>query len=189
MRRPSRVWSVFASATTAASTSPLRYRTCPSPSRSTVIIPAGTSRSPPDKKFTAPLCRRRAVRTITFRLIGRRRWTALPQEAPCDHHALHLVGALVDLGDLRVAHHPLDGEVLGVARSPEQLHGVGGHLHRDVGGEGLRRGGDAGDVRPSLLPRGRGGVGQKPRRLGPERQGGEDELPALEARDRRPELL
>src|SRR3954454_19530435 len=100
MRRPSRVWSVFASATTAASTSPLRYRTCPSASRSTVIIPAGTSRSPPDKKLTAPLCRRRAVRTITLRLIGRRRWTPLLQEAPCDHHALHLVGALVDLGGL-----------------------------------------------------------------------------------------
>ena len=42
----------------------------------------------------------------------------LLQQAPCDHHALHLVGALVDLGDLGVAHHPLDREVLRVAAPP-----------------------------------------------------------------------
>src|SRR3954470_7326002 len=36
---------------------------------------------------------------------------ALLQETPCDHHALHLVGALVDLGDLGVAHHALHREV------------------------------------------------------------------------------
>src|SRR3954453_19838617 len=146
MRRPSRVCSVFASATTAASTSPLRYRTCPSASGSTVIIPAGTSRSPPDKKFTAPLCGRRAVRTITLRLIGRRRWPRLLEEAPCDHHALHLVGALVDLGDLGVAHHALHREVLRVTGPAEELDRVRGHLHGDVGRERLRRGGDAGDV-------------------------------------------
>ena len=63
----------------------------------------------------------------------------LLQQAPRDHHALHLVGALVDLGDLGVAHHPLDREVLGVAGAAEQLDGVGGHLHGDVGGERLGR--------------------------------------------------
>ena len=61
-------------------------------------------------------------------------------EAPGDHHALHLVGALVDLGDLGVAHHPLDREVLRVAGPAEQLDGVRGHLHGDVGRERLGRG-------------------------------------------------
>jgi hypothetical protein len=32
--------------------------------------------------------------------------------------ALHLVGAFVDLGDLGIAHHPLDREVAGVAMPP-----------------------------------------------------------------------
>ena len=35
------------------------------------------------------------------------------------HDPLDLVGALVDLGDLRVAHHPLDREVGGVAANAE----------------------------------------------------------------------
>jgi hypothetical protein len=39
---------------------------------------------------------------------------------------LDLVGALVDLGDLGVAHHALNRKILGVARTAEQLHGVGG---------------------------------------------------------------
>ena len=32
-----------------------------------------------------------------------------------DHHALHLAGALIDLGDLGVPHHPLKGVFLGHA--------------------------------------------------------------------------
>src|SRR5688572_22746089 len=51
---------------------------------------------------------------------------------------LDLVGALVDLGDLRVAHHALDREVLGVAVTAEQLHRVSGDFHGGVGGETLR---------------------------------------------------
>ena len=43
----------------------------------------------------------------------------LLQQLAGDHHALDLVGALVDLGDLGVAHHPLDREVLGVAVAAE----------------------------------------------------------------------
>ena len=37
-----------------------------------------------------------------------------------------MVGAFVDLGDLGVAHRPLDREVLGAAVTAEQLHRVGG---------------------------------------------------------------
>ena len=37
--------------------------------------------------------------------------TGLLEDGARHHHALHLVGALVDLGDLGVAHHPLDREV------------------------------------------------------------------------------
>ena len=48
------------------------------------------------------------------------------------HQALDLVGALVDLGDLRVTHHPFDWEIPGVAVATEELHRVGRHLHRHV---------------------------------------------------------
>ena len=72
------------------------------------------------------------------------------EELAGDHDPLDLVGALVDLGDLGVAHHPLDGVLAGVAVAPEDLHGVGGDLHCHVGGEAL--GGGAEAVR-SLSPR------------------------------------
>lgn len=52
-----------------------------------------------------------------------------------DDHALDLVGALEDLRHLGLAHVALDGEVAGVARAAEHLHGVGGHPHRHVGGD------------------------------------------------------
>src|SRR5512136_2068418 len=43
-----------------------------------------------------------------------------------DHLALDLVGALVDLGDLRVAHHLFDRVLLHVAVAAEHLHRVRG---------------------------------------------------------------
>src|SRR6478672_11775328 len=49
------------------------------------------------------------------------------EELTCHHDPLDLVGALVDLGDLRVAHHPLDRVVAGEAVAAEHLHGVDGH--------------------------------------------------------------
>ena len=106
-------------------------------------LPAGRGRARHRRLGLVARCRRgpgpgrRQARLLTRRSA---------QQAPGDHHALHLVGALVDLGDLGVAHHALDREVLRVPGAAEQLDGVGGHLHRDVGGEGLRRGRDAGDV-------------------------------------------
>ena len=77
------------------------------------------------------------------RLTARRRaWSHLGldarKELPRHHDALHLVGALVDLRDLGVAHHPLHRVVLGEAVAAEYLDGVHRDLHGGVGGEALR---------------------------------------------------
>src|SRR4051794_11373076 len=64
-----------------------------------------------------------------------------------DHEALDLVRALVDLRDLRVAHHPLDGVLLDVAVAAEDLHRVGCDLHRHVGAIELRHRGDLRELR------------------------------------------
>src|SRR5258705_4416251 len=54
------------------------------------------------------------------------------EEGPRYDHSLDLVGALVDLCDLRVTHHPLDRIVADVAVAAEELYAVGGHLHGHV---------------------------------------------------------
>src|SRR6476646_7260523 len=54
-----------------------------------------------------------------------------------DHHALDLVRALVDLGDLGVAHHPRARVLVDVAVTAENLDRLDRHLHRVVGGEEL----------------------------------------------------
>src|SRR3954470_6942939 len=54
-----------------------------------------------------------------------------------DHEALDLVRALVDLRDLRVAHHPLDGVLVDVAVAAEDLHRLDRHGHRGVRREQL----------------------------------------------------
>src|SRR3954451_2041635 len=53
-------------------------------------------------------------------------------EGPRDHEALDLVGALVDLRDLGVAHVALDRVLGHVAVAAEYLHGLDGHRHRGV---------------------------------------------------------
>ena len=50
----------------------------------------------------------------------------------CDDDALDLVGALIDLRDLCVTHHPLHGEVVGVIVTAEDLNSVDGHAHRGI---------------------------------------------------------
>src|ERR1051325_8054645 len=55
-----------------------------------------------------------------------------------DHEPLDLLGALVDLRDLRVAHEALDGIFLDVAVAAEDLHGLRRALHRDVAALHLR---------------------------------------------------
>ena len=72
-----------------------------------------------------------------------------------DDEPLNLVGALEDLRDLGLAHVALDAVVAGVADAAEHLNGVGGHLHRGVGGDqlgdtGLRR------IRPAQVASARG---------------------------------
>src|SRR6188472_272614 len=57
---------------------------------------------------------------------------------PGDDQPLDLRGPLVDLEQLRVAHQLLDRVLLDVAVAAEDLDGVGGDLHRRVGGEPLR---------------------------------------------------
>ena len=63
-----------------------------------------------------------------------RRSAALAEQRPRDDEPLDLLGSLVELGDLRVAHHPLDRELVDVAVAPQHLDGVGGDPHRGVPG-------------------------------------------------------
>src|SRR5262249_27313839 len=90
------------------------------------------ARSRPSQRCSgsAPISSRSAVAPV-------RRRPELAEQLAGDHHPLDLVGALVDLGDLRVAHHPLDRELPGVAIAAEELDGVDRHLHRNIGSEGL----------------------------------------------------
>ena len=66
------------------------------------------------------------------------------QELTRDDEALDLLRALVELRDLRVAHHPLDRVLGDVAVSAQDLDGVGGDPHGGVAGDQL---GAAGPVR------------------------------------------
>src|SRR5215207_5811952 len=63
------------------------------------------------------------------------------------HDPLDLVGALVDLRDLRVAHHPLERVLLHVAVAAEDLNALDRDVHRGVRGEQLRHRRVAGEVR------------------------------------------
>src|SRR3712207_8159369 len=58
-----------------------------------------------------------------------------------DHHLLHLVGALADREDLRVAVEAADRVLLDVAVAAVDLHGLLGRAHRQAAGLqlGLRR--------------------------------------------------
>src|SRR5438094_349129 len=64
------------------------------------------------------------------------------EQCSCDHNALNLVRALIDLRNLGVAHHPLDRVVADVPVSPEQLHAIRGHPHGHIRGEQLCHGRD-----------------------------------------------
>src|SRR5665213_4250773 len=54
-----------------------------------------------------------------------------------DHDPLDLLRPFVDLRDLGVAHHPLDGVFGRVAVTAEQLAGVAGDAHRTAAALGL----------------------------------------------------
>ena len=90
---------------------------------------------------TVPASTRKQLRASGRSSRLRRR--ARQEDLARDHEALDLRGALVDLEQLRVAHQLLDRVLLDVAVAAEDLHGVGGDLHRRVGGEALRVASDA----------------------------------------------
>src|SRR5512139_3181688 len=68
------------------------------------------------------------------------------QQRPGHDEPLDLLGALVELGDLGVAHHPLHGKVLDVAVASEDLHRIGGHGHGRIPGHELGERGPAGSI-------------------------------------------
>src|SRR4051794_11107162 len=103
---------------------------------------------------------------------------------PRDDDALDLVGALVDLGDLGVAHVALDRILLDVAVAAEDLDGLDGDAHRVVGGEELGH-------RAVLGQRGLAAVGHRARLVEQLARGGgaglhvgELELDRLQVEDR-----
>ena len=113
-----------------------------------------------------------------------------PHEQLAGHDdALDLVGALVDLGDLGVAHHPLEREVRRVAGAAEQLDRIGRDPHRHVGGVALGGRAEEGEVLVAALGLGGRDVDHLPRGLELHGHVGEHELDALEVGDPLAELL
>src|SRR5690625_1203396 len=72
-------------------------------------------------------------RARSCHLVSGRAWymcrSSPPGDISGDDHTLHLAGALPDLTDLGVAHHPFYWVFVGVTVSPHQLHGFGCHPH------------------------------------------------------------
>src|SRR5574344_1599288 len=68
-----------------------------------------------------------------------------------DNHTLNLGSALVDLGDLRVAHHALHGILTGVAISAEQLDSTTSHIGSGLSSKQLCHCGSLGIVLMQLL--------------------------------------
>src|SRR5690349_17011229 len=71
---------------------------------------------------------------LTACLLHPARGSGTAQEIAGDDDALDLVGALVDLRDLGVAHEALHRILARVAVAAEDLYGVGGHLHGGIAG-------------------------------------------------------
>ncbi|CAN4021913.1 Spermidine/putrescine-binding periplasmic protein, partial [Dysosmobacter welbionis] len=104
-----------------------------------------------------------------------------------DDHTLDFAGALIDLGDLGVAHHALQGIVLGVAVAAEHLQRLGGGQHGVLRAEQLGHGRLLGEALALALQHG-GLIGQQAARLGAHRHVGEGELGVLELADGLAEL-
>src|SRR6266545_4107762 len=109
------------------------------------------------------------------------------EQFPCDHEALDLGGALVDLVELGVAHQLLDGELFHVPVAAEDLHGISRDFHADVRGEPLRvrrleRRAHALVDHPRRLP------AKQPRSFDLRRHVGDQEVDALVHRDGHAEL-
>src|SRR5918992_5941574 len=119
---------------------------------------------------------------------GRHR--ALPAEdVASDHDPLYLVGALVDLRDLRIAHEPFNRILLYVTVSAHRLYAVRRDGHGDVGRVALRYRGPVGDSLVLRIDRVSRAIHGEPRRLDLHRHVGEHELKTLEGLERLAELL
>src|SRR3954454_9657543 len=116
---------------------------------------------------------------------GARRGSA---ERACDHQALDLVRALVDLRDLGVAQVALDGILGHIAVAAEDLDRVDGHRHGGVRGEELRHGRVLPEVGLAAVDLRAGLVEQLARRRRARLHVRELELDALELGDRPAEL-
>src|SRR5919112_6533047 len=104
-------------------------------------------------------------------------------ERPRDHHLLHLVGALADRENLRVAVEPAYRVLLDVPVAAVDLHRLVGGLDREPPGLQLRLGGDEAEVAPLVLEP-RRLVREQPRSLDLGREVRELRLDRLELRDR-----
>src|SRR5688572_14698503 len=107
--------------------------------------PSAPMRSPPDAGSGTGLVRT-TMRTSCW--TSPPRSAALAEQCPCDDQALDLLRPLVQLGDLRVTHHPLDRELIDIAITAQDLDGVGRDPHGVVTGHEFTHG------RPSTRVRG-----------------------------------
>src|SRR5438093_706966 len=103
--------------------------------------------------------------------------------------ALDLVRPLVDLRDLRIAHHPLHGILADVAVAPEDLNGVGRDLHGGIRREALRGGREVRHPWIAGVTQGERAIDQQPGGFDLHRHVGQHELDGLEVDDPLPELL
>src|SRR6185437_1202171 len=110
------------------------------------------------------------------------------QNVTADHEPLYLGCPLADLAYFRVAHHPLDGIVLGVTVTAVDLHSLCGGAHCQLGAEQLGHRRFLAE-RLAMLRQPRGVKHEMPPRLDLGRHVGQLKLHALEIRDRLPELL
>src|SRR5688500_1000186 len=147
--------------------------------------PAAPRRSPPDAGSGTGLVRT-TIRTS--------RWTssrsvALAEQRPRDDQALDLLRPLVQLGDLRVAHHPLDRELIDIAITAQDLDGVGRDPHGVVTGHEFTHGRPSTRVRGTRVDLDAGLVQQLARGLGAGVHVGQHRADHLEVADALAELL
>src|SRR5579859_5384053 len=90
---------------------------------------------------------RKTLSHAGLRDAGKKERTLLLDHLAGDHEALDLVRALVDLRDLRVAHHALERVLADVAVAAEDLHRLGRDPHRRVRAEQLRHRARLGQLR------------------------------------------
>ena len=108
----------------------------------------------------------RTKRSLLLRSPASRLSSLLAEQRSRDDEPLDLLGPLVELGDLRVAHHPLDRELVDVAVAAEDLDGVRGDPHRGVPGHEFTHRRPAAGVGRAGLDLGAGLVQELAGRLG-----------------------